>query len=100
MATAEETISSAHPLIRGATRDCEKSINTSPDSVQESQGHEAHLTHDLIGGAVGYEAIKKFNEYQAKNGTVVLPQTPHHILTSYRQARRARPGQGAHRWLR
>ncbi|UDD63934.1 hypothetical protein AFCA_011185 [Aspergillus flavus] len=41
------------------------------NQVQESQGHEAHLTHDLIGGAVGYEAIKKFNEYQAKNGKPV-----------------------------
>ncbi|KAE8150839.1 hypothetical protein BDV25DRAFT_139434 [Aspergillus avenaceus] len=39
--------------------------------VQESQGHENHLTHDLIGGAAGYEAIKKFNEYQEKNGKVV-----------------------------
>ncbi|KAB8225715.1 hypothetical protein BDV33DRAFT_163254 [Aspergillus novoparasiticus] len=39
--------------------------------VQESQGHEAHLTHELIGGAAGYEAIKKFNEYQAKNGKPV-----------------------------
>ncbi|KAE8143685.1 hypothetical protein BDV38DRAFT_1829 [Aspergillus pseudotamarii] len=41
------------------------------NQVQESQGHENHLTHDLIGGAAGYEAIKMFNDYQAKNGKVV-----------------------------
>ncbi|KAE8369245.1 hypothetical protein BDV27DRAFT_121287 [Aspergillus caelatus] len=39
------------------------------NKVQE--GHQGHLTHDVIGGAVAYEAIKKFNEYQEKNGKVV-----------------------------
>ncbi|KAI9931800.1 hypothetical protein ASPWEDRAFT_180911 [Aspergillus wentii DTO 134E9] len=41
------------------------------NQVQQSQGHEAHITHDLIGGAAGYEAVKKFNEYQAQHGKVV-----------------------------
>ncbi|KAJ5094510.1 hypothetical protein N7456_010371 [Penicillium angulare] len=39
--------------------------------VSQSKGHENHITHDLIGGAAGYEAIKKFNEYQEKHGKVV-----------------------------
>ncbi|KAI9934524.1 hypothetical protein ASPWEDRAFT_30889 [Aspergillus wentii DTO 134E9] len=37
-------------------------------AVSEAQGHEGHLSHDAIGGAAAYEAMKKWQEHQAANG--------------------------------
>ncbi|GMG03719.1 unnamed protein product [Aspergillus oryzae] len=36
--------------------------------VYQKEGHEGHWSHDAIGGAAAYEAMKAFNDHQAKNG--------------------------------
>ncbi|KAI9902239.1 hypothetical protein N3K66_004056 [Trichothecium roseum] len=33
--------------------------------------HEGHLSHELIGGAAGFEAMKLFEDRQRQNGEVV-----------------------------
>ncbi|OGM42231.1 cipC protein [Aspergillus bombycis] len=36
--------------------------------VNETEGHKGHWSHDLIGGAAAYEAMKAYNDHQEKNG--------------------------------
>ncbi|KAE8371404.1 hypothetical protein BDV26DRAFT_286821 [Aspergillus bertholletiae] len=36
--------------------------------VTGTEGHQGHWSHDLIGGAAAYEAMKAYNEHQEKNG--------------------------------
>jgi hypothetical protein len=37
-------------------------------NYQTAPKHEAHLSHEAIGGAAAYEAMKAYDEHCAKNG--------------------------------
>lgn len=55
--------------------------NTVPDESDEaqahrdftSQPHEAKFSHEVIGGAAAYEAMKGYEEHEAANGTFFYP---------------------------
>ncbi|KNG80806.1 cipC protein [Aspergillus nomiae NRRL 13137] len=36
--------------------------------VNETEGHKGHWSHQVIGGAAAYEAMKAYNDHEAKNG--------------------------------
>ncbi|KAK7747182.1 hypothetical protein SLS62_009124 [Diatrype stigma] len=41
------------------------------DEVYDGQPHESHLSHELIGGAASFEAVKLFEDRQRKEGKTV-----------------------------
>ncbi|KAE8362642.1 hypothetical protein BDV27DRAFT_16272 [Aspergillus caelatus] len=36
--------------------------------VNGTEGHQGHWSHQVIGGAAAYEAMKAYNDHEAKNG--------------------------------
>ncbi|KAB8201497.1 hypothetical protein BDV34DRAFT_229258 [Aspergillus parasiticus] len=36
--------------------------------VTDTEGHKGHWSHQVIGGAAAYEAMKAYNDHEAKNG--------------------------------
>ncbi|KAK5993711.1 hypothetical protein PT974_07147 [Cladobotryum mycophilum] len=38
------------------------------DQYQQAPPHEAHVTHELLGGAAAFEAAKAYEDHVAKNG--------------------------------
>ncbi|KAI5924084.1 hypothetical protein F4810DRAFT_665597 [Camillea tinctor] len=41
------------------------------DEVYDGQPHESHMSHELIGGAASFEAMKLFEDRQRKEGKPV-----------------------------
>jgi hypothetical protein len=35
--------------------------------------HEAKFSHELIGGAAAFEAMKAYEDHEARNGTFTMP---------------------------
>jgi hypothetical protein len=35
--------------------------------------HEAKFSHELIGGAAAFEAMKSYEDHEARNGTFTMP---------------------------
>jgi hypothetical protein len=40
-----------------------EAYNTNPDDVNESS-----WTHEIVGAAAGFEAMRKYNQYKEENG--------------------------------
>ena len=42
----------------------------------EPSHHEGKFSHELIGGAAGFEAMKAYEDHERRNGTLVSPSFP------------------------
>lgn len=42
------------------------------DEVYDGEPHESHLSHEVVGGAAAFEAMKLFEDRQRKSGTILL----------------------------
>lgn len=45
----------------------------SRDAVYNAEGHESHLSHEVVAGGAAFEAMKLFEDRQRRNGTFESP---------------------------
>lgn len=49
-------------------------------SVYEGREHESKWTHELVGGAAGFEAMRLYEQHEAANGQAPTHQVAKEIL--------------------
>ena len=72
----------------------EKSFEAESHDCVTQRPHEAKWSHELIGGAAAYEAMKAYEDHEAREGMLLLP-LGHSLLwlTKYDQRQIWRPCQ-------
>ncbi|CAO1621051.1 unnamed protein product [Jaminaea pallidilutea] len=54
--------------------------------VYGGQKHESHLSHELIGGAAGFEAMRAYEQHQAREGKPANHALAKEILAGFAAA--------------
>ena len=68
---------------RLSTDDSEEARHYNEYQNTEPREHEAKFSHELIGGAAAFEAMKAYEDHEARNGTTILSLDNSNISNAY-----------------